>query len=370
MKKVTIFLAGILLVFVTLGSCQLDYQDSAEGGVKREIVVPSGMSLVSARLFLTVLYATCEEPKTVSVYRVTAPWEESTVTWNGIEGAYDPAPVASFTVVGAGKYEVDITVLVQAWIAGVFPNYGIRLSQGDTPYTCMASGEHSDPALRPMLQLDFVSTDGSDATDTLQIVESDLSNDLPDGAIWSDGSYWDFINLESRGYLDLSIGAHVVEGEPIVRKASLIGFGLIATPEEGFTYTIGYWKNHAGFGSQADVVSPLLPVWLGAPGGARSLYIETPAEAVAALSFKAYGGASNGIAKLYAQLLATKLNIAKGAGSSAVVEEIAAADEFLATHDWHSWTELTTATREAVLGWATLFNAYNNGIIGPPHDEG
>jgi hypothetical protein len=77
--------------------------------------------------------------------------------------------------------------------------------------------------------------------------------------------------------------------------------------------------------------------------------------------------ASNGIDKLYAQLLAAKLSIAGGANGSTVASTIAAADAFLATHNSSSWNGLTQSQKQQVLGWATTLNNYNNGLLGPLH---
>jgi hypothetical protein len=131
------------------------------------------------------------------------------------------------------------------------------------------------------------------------------------------------------------------------------------------TRTIGYWKNHAGFGPQADVVTPLLPVWLGTSGGARSVHVTTAALAVSLLDKS--GDASNGINKLYAQLLAAKLNIANGANGSAVLQTITQADAFLATHRASDWSSLSSSQRQQVLAWAATLDDYNNGRIGPAH---
>ncbi len=133
----------------------------------------------------------------------------------------------------------------------------------------------------------------------------------------------------------------------------------------GCTRTIGYWKNHAGFGPQADVVTPLLPQWLGTSGGAKSVQVTTAALAVALLDKS--GDASNGINKLYAQLLAAKLNIANGASGSAVLQTITQADLFLATHAAADWNSLSSAQRQQVLAWAATLDDYNNGKIGPAH---
>lgn len=132
---------------------------------------------------------------------------------------------------------------------------------------------------------------------------------------------------------------------------------------DGCTRTIGYWKNHAGFGPQADVVTPLLPQWLGTSGGAKSVHVTTAALAVSLLDRS--GDASNGINKLYAQLLAAKLNIANGADGSAVLQTITQADMFLAAHAAADWSSLSSAQRQQVLAWAATLDDYNNGKIGP-----
>lgn len=135
----------------------------------------------------------------------------------------------------------------------------------------------------------------------------------------------------------------------------------------GCTLTIGYWKTHAGFtGRNPDRVTPLLPLWLGTADGAKSIQVTTAAQAVNILSMNR-GHPSNGITKLYAQLLAAKLNIASGADGSAVASVISAADSFLAMYDHTAWASLSKAQQKMVLGWMTTLDYYNNGYIGPGH---
>lgn len=143
------------------------------------------------------------------------------------------------------------------------------------------------------------------------------------------------------------------------------GCGSPPPTGDACTRTIGYWKTHAGFGPQADVVTPLLPLWLGTSGGVKSVHVTTAALAVSLLDKS--GDASNGINKLYAQLLAAKLNIANGASGSAVLQTITRADLFLATHSAADWTSLSSAQRQQVLAWAATLDDYNNGRLGPAH---
>jgi hypothetical protein len=74
----------------------------------------------------------------------------------------------------------------------------------------------------------------------------------------------------------------------------------------GCTYTIGYWKNHAGLGhgTQADMITPLIKraggiIWLGTPCVDDSVAITTAAEAKNYLDRQ--GESSNGINRLYAR---------------------------------------------------------------------
>lgn len=139
----------------------------------------------------------------------------------------------------------------------------------------------------------------------------------------------------------------------------------VNVPCAGCTRTIGYWKTHAGFGPQADQLSKWLPLWLGTANGPKSMNVTTAGQAVGLLSFS--GDASNGINKLYAQLLAAKLNIATGAGGEAIAAMRAAADPFLAAKNAADWLALSRTDRNKVLSWATTLDNYNNGLIGPGH---
>lgn len=374
MGKVASRAFSLALGLAVLVSCQLGTGAQASDDSlqeNRSILLPPGSVLVAATLTLNVQYlygGNPESPVAVNVHRVTAPWEENTVTWNSFAASYDPTIETTFYVSGSGSYAVDITGVVRAWLDGSVPNYGILLEQGIAPYTCYASGEHPVVARRPSLLLQYLSWDGTMAS--ISLSEGEGTNDLPDAALWNDGGYW---ADKPMGIYDIEVlysGRHTdPDTGTVIDKQSLIGFDLVATPETGHTYTIGYWKNHAGFGKQADMVSQYLPVLLGAVGGIRTMVIDTPAKAVAVLTMKTFGDPSNGITKLYAQLLAAKLSMAGGAGSAAIAIEIAAADAFLAAHGWQDWTGLSGDAKAMILAWTAKLDAYNNGIIGPGHGD-
>jgi hypothetical protein len=115
-----------------------------------------------------------------------------------------------------------------------------------------------------------------------------------------------------------------------------------------------------------------LPIWLGTAAGAKSVNVTTAALAVQLLDRRGSNNvadSSNGINKLYAQLLGAKLNGASGANLSSVASVIAAADAFLATNNSLDWAGLSSAQKTTVNGWATTLDNYNNGLVGPEHCE-
>ncbi len=122
-----------------------------------------------------------------------------------------------------------------------------------------------------------------------------------------------------------------------------------------------------GLGPQGDVVTPLLPLWLGDAGGAKSLEVIDAEMAVAILGQKEYGKPKNGITKLYAQLLAAKLNVADGADDADIADVVLAADAFLSEYDWNDWNGLDKDLKDSVHYWHGMCDDYNNGVIGPGH---
>lgn len=146
--------------------------------------------------------------------------------------------------------------------------------------------------------------------------------------------------------------------------------GIYMPVQEGCTRTIGYWKNRCGFKRNLpNLVGDYLPIWLGTPGGTDSKAVTDSAIAYAVFVMKTWGNEENGITKLYAQMLAAKINIAAGADGSDVAAAIAEADAYLAETDWTEWDMLTEMEQQYVLDLKDTFDFYNNGVIGPGHCE-
>jgi hypothetical protein len=143
--------------------------------------------------------------------------------------------------------------------------------------------------------------------------------------------------------------------------------GMYMPLQEGCTRTKGYWMTHAGFGPQDDVVTPLLPIWLGDSDGDKSIAVTDNGIAYDILGQHEYGHPNNSITKLYAQLLAAKLNFASGASGEDVADTVDDADAFLADHDWNDWASLSDDDKDMVRGWHGMLDRYNKGEIGPGH---
>ena len=151
-------------------------------------------------------------------------------------------------------------------------------------------------------------------------------------------------------------------GLAAVSKSVSVSTTVTCTPPvtQGCTLTIGYYKNHP------TAIAPL-PINLGTAGGAKTLVVSSQTIGVNVLGQHTYGTPENGITKLYAQLLAAKLNGLRGASLTAVASTISAADTFLATHNQNDWATLTATEVANVMAWHTALDKYNNGLIGPGH---
>ena len=169
-------------------------------------------------------------------------------------------------------------------------------------------------------------------------------------------------NAPYQSTFTLTNTATLVESETDQERVSSAMVRIATDPgPSGCTRTIGYWKTHP------EKVTPLLPVWLGT-GSGKSIQVTTASQAVQILSMSSpYGSPSNGITKLYAQLLAAKLNVLSGADGTNIEPTLLSADDFLARYDWRDWKGLTAAQKQTVLDWKTILDNYNNGLMGPGH---
>lgn len=358
MRKLTITMALLAVAALGFSGCSREVNPVAPAAPAPNFgyVLPEGATLTQAVLNLHVVDPSYQ---TVGVYRLTRDWEETTVTWNNFNlydgGAYVAPATASFVADMNDAYaSVDVTAQVMAWMAGEEPNFGFLLKQPVlfSARTEMFSRERGEDP--PFLEIVYTLNGETVYVELAPLADATIHEQDPDTAF----------GLYDKLYSGWRNG---------LEKVSLIRFDLDVQPpdedEGGCSLTIGFWKTHCGFGPQADEVTPLLGngIWLGNPAGPKSLAVTDRTIARNVLRENVYGTASNGITKLYAQLLGTKLNVANGADDDAVAAAIAAADAFLATHNYMDWSGLSEADQAQVLAWKDTFDDYNNGEIGPGH---
>jgi hypothetical protein len=128
--------------------------------------VPAGSRILQATLSLERQSGSgADQP--VSAHLIRNPWSEDSVTWNEREtgadwdtaGADFDNPAVATTPIGPGnqRYAWNITPLVQGWVDGSYPNYGVALVAaipgitGERFYT----SDHADPSRWPSLSITY-----------------------------------------------------------------------------------------------------------------------------------------------------------------------------------------------------------------------
>ena len=114
------------------GSSSSLYTGIISGGLKRSLIqfdlnsIPACSQITSAT-FHIYRRSGGSYSEAVEIYRVTAPWEENTVTWNSFNNQFDSQVWAGFSANGTSWVDTDVTNLVQAWVNGTHSNYGLLL---------------------------------------------------------------------------------------------------------------------------------------------------------------------------------------------------------------------------------------------------
>lgn len=117
----------------------------------------AGKTITSAKLRLYKHYInTYGASVTFSARRITADWEETGLTYNNAP-AYSDRYGSIYTFGAINEWsEIDLTTMVQEWVANTYSNYGVCLSYEATGYrynSTWRSKEYSDPAYRPYLEI-------------------------------------------------------------------------------------------------------------------------------------------------------------------------------------------------------------------------
>lgn len=145
-----------------------------------------------------------------------------------------------------------------------------------------------------------------------------------------------------------------------------IDAGINQPPQSfGCTRDKSYWEKHAGHDDDPDLVGPLLPIHLGTVGGMHSVAVTTSRMAWEIFREEWSSVGKGEMQKLYAELLAAKLNFKMGADDSAIRSTVSAADQFLAQNSLSDWEHLPESERRRVQDWRQEIERYNKGDIGP-----
>jgi hypothetical protein len=96
----------------------------------------------------------------INLHRATAPWEEGTATFASFAQHFDPTVSAILlpTSSNASK-SIDVKSLVQAWVRGAQPNYGLVLRTDAKAHTILVSSEGRTVSLRPALAVTYTTPD-------------------------------------------------------------------------------------------------------------------------------------------------------------------------------------------------------------------
>lgn len=342
MKEKTLFLGVVLIGIIALGSCSFvidtEFEDSGGyGEYFSRLMIPQNAEIVSAELHMHVYYEFVDSA-VINLHRVTAPWEEYSVTWANFAGAYDTSePVDSVTVDSIGWYSFDIKDYLIGWVEGRFSNYGLLLDQADAEgHVIFSSRNALDAELHPYIKVTF-SVNGEILEEAPEEIIADayIREDVPD---------------YNGGYSQaLPTGLFTLE------KQSLVKFQLDSEPGELVgTGTPGYWKNHPEAWPVDEIVI----------GGI--LYGKEEAIELMWMPVESYKWFT-----MFRALVAAKLNVLSGADDASIADTILAADlwmgetpvpESLAHLD--PWQEGGEALYE-------MLDAYNNGELdgAPSRDD-
>jgi len=134
--------------------------------------IPANATITGATLYL---YETNRNPGIITyLYRVTTSWSEDTVTWNNPWAAAggdfdDTISFASFMPDQSGcMVTLNITDLVQRWVNGTYPNYGILMySTGPNRSIIYISKENANSLERPRLDVSYTIAQTSPLEDGL-----------------------------------------------------------------------------------------------------------------------------------------------------------------------------------------------------------
>ena len=334
-KKSNIVRVAIILAILVAGLTLAVSPGAALEGI------PSGATITSATLYIFA-YNVTGTP--VNVHQATAAWDEGTVTWNNF-GGYNPAIIDSFTPPFASWQTADVTALVQAWVDGIAPNYGLLLEQGDNPVQSFFSSEYANADSWPYLSIRY----------TAPGIAGELTAELQ-----AEGDAYIF-----EGTPDTNYGTRVwlytgLWTDTRLEKQSLIQFRMPEVPE-GCTLTPGYWKTHSSYGP-----APYDATW--AQIGEDTPFFTSGQSYYEVLWTEPEGGNAYYIlAHAYIAAGLNQLNGADFAAAQTTFEQATILFETYTPDEVAAMKKTDKAMRAHFISLAETLDNYNNGLIGPGH---
>jgi hypothetical protein len=128
--------------------------------------IPSGSStnITTATVNLARGVVAPSGPGTLEVHRALAPWSEATVTWQSFAGAFDPLSAATFSNQPTFP-SFGLQALVQGWVRGTVPNYGVLIKDPGAAVTNLWTSEYGNFYSRPELYVCYTITCAPDFAD-------------------------------------------------------------------------------------------------------------------------------------------------------------------------------------------------------------
>jgi len=342
MKGSCSFLAGTLVLVTLFGGLGL-----AAPPVEAQTTIPAGATILEAKFTITPIYPSLQY---VKLYPITAPWSEDEVTWGNFLGTdlNNPNPVHGPNAVGeflctAALQTVSsaaLKALVQSWVDGATPNYGILLKQKKiTDPAWYVSSDNTLAADRPALHVTYHT--GDPQRPATVVIQRGKLGTVEDAYVWAGDMNW---NTGSNPEL--------YTGDVLGKqKLTLIRFDL---PVANCPKTIGYWKTHSRRGPAGYD-----PTWKKVgPREENTPFLRTGKTWYQVLWMRPKGNPYWILARQYA---AAMLNMYAGADTKCISRDLRVAHYLLTRYSPRTHFKRNRHLRCVFIRTAWKLDLYNNG---------
>lgn len=297
------FLSGlaILSVAIVFNACEENPIPTAPETQKvltlKKWSLPADATLISATFNIHLSIA---NDQTVNVHRITSDWEEGVVTWGNFGSGYDGTIRGSFATGTADEVwlSAEITSLVQDWLNGTHPNYGLLLDQAEMNFPRAEFYNRENVGnYPPYLRIEYTTNGGeSEYIELLAIADTHIYETFPD------------LNLGSFPSLATGWG---FPGDKEMQ--SLIKFDIEPTLFVECTRPPIYWQKHTQYGpgnrdSHWDLIQP---------NGENSEFFLSGYN-----YYEVFGTLENSYYLLARQYIAVKINVLSGASIPTEIQNV------------------------------------------------